>query len=178
VVLPARLIAGLSSTATVTATADGLLDAWIDFNGNGTFDADEQIAASLPVVAGENSVSFAVPTSAVVGASFARFRISSAGGLAPTGFAANGEVEDYQVVVAAPTPGAAALSGNTLVVVGTARNDVIVIEPRPVNAAQIRVKVNGKLAGIFNRADIQQIGALGLGGNDTIVVSGALEIPA
>jgi hypothetical protein len=37
------------------------------------------------------------PTSAVVGQTFARFRISTAGGLSPVGAAADGEVEDHEV---------------------------------------------------------------------------------
>jgi hypothetical protein len=41
----------------------------------------------------------AVPCGTSVGTSYARFRISSAGGLNPTGPAADGEVEDYAVTV-------------------------------------------------------------------------------
>ena len=70
VTLPTCLIAGLDAVATVIASAPGRLDAWIDFNRNGVFNANEQIAASLPVVAGANTVKFAVPLNAVGGAEF------------------------------------------------------------------------------------------------------------
>ena len=40
-----------------------------------------------------------VPTDAVAGTTYARFRISSAGGLGPIYWAPDGEVEDYQVVI-------------------------------------------------------------------------------
>ena len=61
-----------------------------------------------------------------------------------------------------------------LIVTGTNLNDVIVIEPRPVNTAQLRVKINGHLIGIFDRSAVQHIVAFGLAGNDIIVVNATL----
>jgi hypothetical protein len=91
------------SGAIVIASAPGLLDAWIDFNRDGDWlDAGEQIATNFAVVAGTNSVSFTVPETAVAGTTFARFRLSSTGGLAPTGQAADGEVEDYSTRSTSP----------------------------------------------------------------------------
>ncbi|MEM7352349.1 MAG: GEVED domain-containing protein [Acidobacteriota bacterium] len=89
---------GQMATLTITASGVGLLDAWIDFNLDGDWgEANEQIFTSEPLVAGANNLMFAVPAGAVPNVStFARFRISSAGGLAPTGVALDGEVEDYQ----------------------------------------------------------------------------------
>ena len=47
---------------------------------------------------------FTVTDHAASGDTYARFRLSTAGGLAPTGLAADGEVEDYRVTInAAPT---------------------------------------------------------------------------
>lgn len=96
------LMACLSNDLTVNLTNTGalaaLLDGWIDYNGNGTFEHPaEHINAgtSIALVAGNNTVSVSVPCSAVLGNTTARFRLSTAGGLAPTGPAANGEVEDY-----------------------------------------------------------------------------------
>ena len=88
---------GQSGSATVTASAAGLLDAWVDWNNDGDWgDTGEQIAASAAVVAGPNTVNFSVPVTAAPNATVtARFRLSSAGALAPTGLAADGEVEDY-----------------------------------------------------------------------------------
>jgi Ca2+-binding RTX toxin-like protein len=66
--------------------------------------------------------------------------------------------------------------GNTvLLVTGTSRSDVIVIEPRPVNRSQIRVKINGQLAGIFTSAEVQRIVAFGLTGSDKIIVNATLS---
>lgn len=85
---------------TVNAGAAGLLDAWIDYNRDGDFgDAGEQIFISQSLVAGLNGLSTVVPCAATGGASYARFRLSSAGGLAPAGDAADGEVEDYAVTI-------------------------------------------------------------------------------
>ena len=48
------------------------------------------------------NLSFTVPLGASSGLTFARFRLSSAGGLLPTGAAADGEVEDYRVEILVP----------------------------------------------------------------------------
>jgi len=77
------LIIGSTGTALVTASAPGKLDAWLDFNGNGVFDAGEKIANSIDVSTTPTAVTFAVTGTG--GATFARFRVSSAGGLSPTG---------------------------------------------------------------------------------------------
>jgi hypothetical protein len=82
----------------VTVSQDGKLDAWVDFNIDGDWsDVGEQVFTSQSVTAGLNQLSFSVPTSAVLGCTYARFRLSTAGGLSFDGVAADGEVEDYQV---------------------------------------------------------------------------------
>ncbi len=84
----------------VNASQVAQLDAWLDFNQDGDFaDAGEQIAANAAVSSGDNAIAFSVPAGAPSGKTFARFRISTAGGLAPTGFADDGEVEDVAVVI-------------------------------------------------------------------------------
>ncbi len=89
-----------TASVTVTAGAAGKLDAWIDFNRNGTFaGAGEQIFVSQTVNAGSNNLTFAVPCNASGGLSYMRFRLSSAGGLGPAGDAPDGEVEDYAVTI-------------------------------------------------------------------------------
>jgi uncharacterized repeat protein (TIGR01451 family) len=89
-----------TASVTVTAGAAGKLDAWIDFNRNGTFnDGGEQIFVSQTLNAGPNNLTFNVPCSATAGLSYMRFRLSSAGGLGPTGDAPDGEVEDYAVTI-------------------------------------------------------------------------------
>ena len=91
---------GLTSTLTVTVTGSGRLDAWIDINNDGVWDdATERIAPSLPVSDGENTLTISFSDSVHLGTTNARFRFSSAGGLLPTGLAADGEVEDYIFLV-------------------------------------------------------------------------------
>jgi large repetitive protein len=99
----------------ITASAGGYVDAWCDYNRNGSWlDGNEQIFNRLPVHAGSNYVTVLLPPSLTPGASCWRFRISSTGGLAPTGFAAGGEVEDY-VTTLLPNPNS---GGNTNAGVG------------------------------------------------------------
>ena len=90
----------LTSSVQVVASTLGRLDAWIDFNRNGSWnDAGEQIAIDIELTPGDNIVSFPVPKGSDTGATAARFRLSSAGGLSPTGNATDGEVEDYIVTI-------------------------------------------------------------------------------
>jgi uncharacterized repeat protein (TIGR01451 family) len=65
-----------------------------------------------------------------------------------------------------------------LLVIGTGGDDVLIIEPRPSNLLQIRVKNTGQLLGIFNRNTFGRILALGLGGNDLIFVDPRVAKPA
>ena len=83
----------------MNAPAGAKLDAWIDFDGDGTWSGSvEQIADTLAVTEGINVVQFSIPNSAVAN-TFARFRISTTGGLQPTGEALDGEVEDHPVTI-------------------------------------------------------------------------------
>ncbi|MCA9078963.1 MAG: cadherin domain-containing protein [Planctomycetaceae bacterium] len=92
---------GHTSQAEITSDTGGVLDAWLDLDGNGTFDAGEQVITDVVLTAGVNIVDFAVPATAAVGTTFARFRIAATAAdvTGPTGAAANGEVEDYQVEI-------------------------------------------------------------------------------
>lgn len=184
VVFTVPLIANLSGNVTVTASTNGLLDAWIDFNNDGDFlDAGEQIAASLPVGAGANNVGFLVPGTALAGTHVSRFRVSTAGGLAPTGPADDGEVEDHITpAVNVVPPGTVAVIAGKLVVSGTDLRDVIKIFPVNVGGVP-NIRVTIKTTGLplaqftFPAAGITSIGAFGLGGNDSITVSQQLTLP-
>ena len=104
VVFGAALVCGARVPVTITAsvppTGAAFVDAWIDFNADGDWaDAGEQIFASVPVANGVNNLNFNVPAGATPGKTFARFRLSSTGGLAYTGLSLDGEVEDYQVSI-------------------------------------------------------------------------------
>ena len=84
------------------ATMAGWVDGWIDFNGDRQWDASERFVGGL-FGNGMHHVPVAVPAGAVPGTTFARVRVSSAGGLEPTGPADSGEVEDHEVrLVALP----------------------------------------------------------------------------
>jgi len=97
----------LGATVTVNvqnAPSGAKLDAWIDFDQDGSWGGPfEQIAGNLAVVNGNNTVSFDVPSWALGGTTFGRFRLSTTGNLAVTGLAANGEVEDHAISITSPT---------------------------------------------------------------------------
>jgi hypothetical protein len=96
---------GANATISAVASLSGRLDAWIDFNQDGDWtDPGEQIFASEPVVGGVNNLNFPVANSASAGKTFARFRLSSGGGLSPEGGASDGEVEDYEIRVEEGSP--------------------------------------------------------------------------
>ena len=95
-------------TCSVPAAYAGkaFVDAWMDFNANQSWgEAGEQVLVSVPVSNGSNDVSINIPASATLGATFARFRLSSTGKLPIGGGSEDGEVEDYKVIVQAePMP--------------------------------------------------------------------------
>jgi GEVED domain/SdrD B-like domain/Right handed beta helix region len=107
------LTQGQSATISVNVNqvtaGTGRLQGWIDWNGDGDFaDAGEQIATNLQLAAGTTgtiSVPVTVPAGAITSApTFARFRWSTTTGLNSTATAIDGEVEDYQVAIAAAAP--------------------------------------------------------------------------
>jgi hypothetical protein len=90
---------------TVTASHDGFLDGWLDLNGDGDWDDQyEHIFDRIPVQAGANQLTFWIPPGTGPGVTYARFRFGSEGGLAPTGLAIDGEVEDYRVEIISNDP--------------------------------------------------------------------------
>jgi len=96
------LLMGQTGCVEVVSTAPGLLDAWIDFDGSGVWGdlPSEMIFSNTALVGGVNTgLCFAVPATTDLGPVFARFRLSTAGGLSPTGLADDGEVEDYRDIV-------------------------------------------------------------------------------
>jgi hypothetical protein len=110
----------------------GRLDAWLDFNGNGSWaDSGEQVFSSLAIPQGLSTNSFSVPGTAKLGTNFARFRLSSAGGLSPGGLAMDGEVEDYLVTIRQPRPSTAITITNitaTGITVGTNAGQVVQVQ--------------------------------------------------
>ncbi len=104
---------GILTTITADVTGnDGLLQAWVDWNGNDVFEPGtaEQTALDLAddgtgadAAAGDGQIQFdvVVPGDAVLDQTYARFRWSTQPALGVTAPAGDGEVEDYAVVVAA-----------------------------------------------------------------------------
>ena len=106
------LTQGFDVVVEVQVTGTGLLQAWIDFNGDGLFEETlgERIATDLAddgtgadLVAGDGiiEVLVSVPSDATTNQTLSRFRYSSEAGLTTTSLAADGEVEDHSLVIAA-----------------------------------------------------------------------------
>ncbi len=67
------------------------VDAWIDWNNDGDWsDVGEQLLSGATLNPSVATINVSVPATAAVGNIAARFRISSSGGLTPTGFAIDG----------------------------------------------------------------------------------------
>ncbi len=101
------LNAGQSNTLTINASNSGFLNAWIDWNQNGSWaDSGEQVANNLALASGNNLLSVTVPNGAPHGSTYARFRFSqNSDSTGATGSSSqNGEVEDYQVNIVLPAP--------------------------------------------------------------------------
>gem|GEM_PF-695905 len=124
---------GTAGSATVVVTnnsgAAGYLNAWIDFNNNGSFtDSGEQIATNTSIATGTNgvtqTVNFIVPVGAVPGQRGARFRLTSTQNPTSIGASGMGEVEDYLVTLTCLPIG---LSPSTLTTqtVGTAYTQTV-----------------------------------------------------
>jgi hypothetical protein len=98
--LTTALSPGETASVDVTASIEGHLNAWIDFNDDGSFNGrDEQIFADTKLSRGVNHLSFRVPDSAATGDTYARFRFNTRGLLSYKGLAQDGEVEDYKVSI-------------------------------------------------------------------------------
>ncbi|MDP6721694.1 MAG: GEVED domain-containing protein, partial [Pirellulaceae bacterium] len=91
---------------TITSSGVGFVDGWVDHNQDGDWDdPGERILDSVAVIAGMNTlVANATPSGALLGETFARFRLSRVGPTFPTGLVVDGEVEDYAVRVISNVP--------------------------------------------------------------------------
>jgi hypothetical protein len=180
VTLPSFLVRGMEASIKVIASAAGKLDGWVDFKRNGAFDAVDRVFASFAVAAGTNTLKFAVPATAATGTTFARFRLSTAGGLSPVGEAADGEVEDYAVKVMATAPDSAVLIDDpampgkkVLVLSGTSKKDSFVLQVK----SGVLLCKHGCKINTFSLASIGSIVMLGNGGSDTVTLPMSLTIP-
>ena len=83
-----------------TPSSRGYLNAWIDFNQNGSWaDAADLICEARQLVPGINDIPVNVPADAKTGVTFGRFRFGSLERVEFTGLAPDGEVEDHLVRV-------------------------------------------------------------------------------
>jgi len=141
------LTVGRNANVTVTASGGAVLDAWMDFNDNGSWaDAGEQVFTSEPLVAGANHLTVAVPVNASGGDTFARFRLSSSGGLSYTGRADDGEVEDYKITLHDDS-GESACHGGSHTITAAALTGVRLIQ------AEATLGTSGDV-GVMNNADV------------------------
>jgi len=95
-------VVGEPATVKVVVSADGYLNAWLDFNKDSIWNASEHIIPDMPVTAGLNAFTFNIPAGTQPGSFFARFRYNTSGGLMPFGIALDGEVEDYKLIIFPP----------------------------------------------------------------------------
>jgi LruC domain-containing protein len=85
-----------------SSTSSGYLNAWIDWDQDGEFEADEQVVQGLALTQGSNLINISVPVWAQPGDTWARFRLSHLPELSPIGGVSSGEVEDYTITVTEP----------------------------------------------------------------------------
>lgn len=111
VIIPALRAGEAATLSASVAGTNGYLQAWFDWNKDGDFaDANEQVVTNLQdnssgdSIAGAGSIGFTinVPSTAVVGSTYARFRWSNTSNLDAITATTKGEVEDYLVNIAAP----------------------------------------------------------------------------
>jgi hypothetical protein len=93
------------------AGGPGTVCAWFDWNQDSSWTVDET-AFCAPLPPGPNQVTFTVPSNALGGFTYARFRLA-AQNTPPTGYVVNGEVEDYEVEVEGPPPPPPPVGGMT-----------------------------------------------------------------
>ncbi|WMP19132.1 GEVED domain-containing protein [Thiothrix lacustris] len=88
-----------ANTLTVNVSTAGYLNAWIDWNENGVWDASDKIASDKAVVAGNNTLTITLPNTTTQGSKYARFRFCTTAGQcsSASGLASDGEVEDYKI---------------------------------------------------------------------------------
>ena len=111
VTFPTMVPAETATIPVVVAGAGGFLQSWIDWNGDNSFGgAGEQFATNVQdggagdsdgSANGTIALSVAVPLTATVGQTYARFRWSTTAGIGSSGFASSGEVEDYAPTITA-----------------------------------------------------------------------------
>jgi hypothetical protein len=100
------LVSGQNADITIEVSGGGgFVQGWIDFDHDETWNNATEMVIAQALADGMHILTIPVPAVALMGPSFARFRISSVGDLAPVGRAEDGEVEDYEVTIQYPGTG-------------------------------------------------------------------------
>jgi len=89
-------------TTNITATGTGTLHAWIDFDGNGSFDSNEYNSVTVTNGTLSGNLNWLFTDLMAAGTTFARLRFTSDATVissTPSGIASDGEVEDYAVII-------------------------------------------------------------------------------
>ncbi|MEZ9482033.1 LruC domain-containing protein [Vibrio splendidus] len=102
IALLTNLEIGLDSLINVNVVGSGYLQAWADWDMNGSFEDDEQILKNHSVVDGSQVVPIRVDDYATVGGVQTRFRLASSPNIPNDGYVGDGEVEDYVFNVTDP----------------------------------------------------------------------------
>lgn len=114
VILPAQILIGQTASFEVLPSVSGFLNAWIDFDRDGSFGSNEKIADRLSVggFGDTNIVAFTVPNDAIPSdfGTHSRWRFSTTydtlsptNDLEPNQFPPDGEVEDHLVFISQAT---------------------------------------------------------------------------
>ncbi len=94
------LTQGIPDNITIEVSGGGgAVEIWIDWNGDGDWNDPGELLPSASYGDGIHLVPVTAPIGSVIGQTFSRCRISTNGGLAPTGLAVDGEVEDHELYI-------------------------------------------------------------------------------
>ncbi len=99
--LPSFFALGATENLTVAVTgAVGTIHAWVDYNGDGDFSEANEFEGAVAAVVGNNTVSI-TPPSGSVSMTFLRLRLCTTASECdnPEELAADGEVEDYEIMI-------------------------------------------------------------------------------
>jgi uncharacterized repeat protein (TIGR01451 family) len=171
------LIRGQNASVTVTASAPGVLNAWLDFNGDSNWTTTgDAIFVNLALAAGANNLTFPVPATATTNLNtVARFRFATVGGLSFTGLANDGEVEDHAIATAAEADVAITKTDSVATEVpGTTVTYTIVASNNGPDTAS-GVTVADTFPGTLSGCSTTSVAAGGATGNDAGPVAGNLS---
>lgn len=96
------LIAGTDSLIQVQTTGAGYLNIWADWNRDGEFASNEKLISDKYLHSTTENFLVASPLSALNGFTWVRARFTSTASIVASGGVADGEVEDYRVLVTNP----------------------------------------------------------------------------